>query len=172
MKIKGKIVDVIKDYGTNEYDVVFRTSEDVRESVDRYNNKELVIEYKQYRKQRSKEANRYMWHLINEIASCLGTTKDDVYLKLVQDYGIQYEIKLRKDINPASIFVYYKRIWITRKYRTYRVYVGTSHYDTKQMSVFLDGIIYEAKQLGIETMTPKQIAEWKGILLSEQGQEI
>ena len=33
--------------------------------------------------------------------------------------------------------------------------------NTKQMSVLIDGVVSEAKQLGIETMTPNQIEEMK-----------
>ena len=38
---------------------------------------------------------------------------------------------------------------------------GTSEYSTKEMSVFLDGIISECQELGIETDTPEQIAKYK-----------
>lgn len=42
---------------------------------------------------------------------------------------------------------------------------GTSEYDTKEMSRFIDGIVSEAKELGIETLPPDEVArmkrEWK-----------
>ena len=38
---------------------------------------------------------------------------------------------------------------------------GTSEYSTKEMSVFLDGIISECQEVGIETDTPEQIARYK-----------
>ena len=31
--------------------------------------------------------------------------------------------------------------------------------DSKEMSHFIEGIVFEAKQLGIETMTPNEILE-------------
>lgn len=34
-------------------------------------------------------------------------------------------------------------------------------YDTDEMSKLIDGTVYEAKELGIETMTPNQIQEMK-----------
>ena len=39
-----------------------------------------------------------------------------------------------------------------------QVYYGSSTFDTKEMSVFIDGIVSECHELGIETMTPEQIA--------------
>ena len=43
----------------------------------------------------------------------------------------------------------------------YRAIKGTSEYSTKEMSVFLDGIISECQEVGIETDTPEQIARYK-----------
>jgi hypothetical protein len=48
----------------------------------------------------------------------------------------------------------------------YRIIRGTHTYDTKEMSALIDGVVQEAKDLGIETMTPEQIkrmeAAWQG----------
>ena len=48
-------------------------------------------------------------------------------------------------------------------YRTYIVVRGSSTYNTKEMSVLVDGLIQEAKQQGIETMTPADLAELRRI---------
>ena len=49
-------------------------------------------------------------------------------------------------------------------------YFGSSTYDTKQMSVLLEEIVTQAKELGIETMTDREkeklIASWKGDVAS------
>ena len=36
---------------------------------------------------------------------------------------------------------------------------GSSTYNTREMSVLIDGVVTEAKELGIETLTPDQIKE-------------
>lgn len=36
---------------------------------------------------------------------------------------------------------------------------GSHDYDTKEMSTLIDGVVSEAKELGIETMTPDRIKE-------------
>ena len=48
----------------------------------------------------------------------------------------------------------------------YRLIKGSSQYDTKEMSLFIDGIVSECKEQGIETMTPSELDQlkqsWKG----------
>lgn len=46
-------------------------------------------------------------------------------------------------------------------YRTYVVLMGSSRYDTAEMSHLLDGLIYECKVLGIETATPEELERMK-----------
>ena len=48
-------------------------------------------------------------------------------------------------------------------FKHYRVYKGSSEFDTKEMSIFIDGIVSEAKDLGIQTDTPDQIAKMKAL---------
>jgi hypothetical protein len=43
-------------------------------------------------------------------------------------------------------------------FKYYRVYKGSSEFDTREMSIFIDGIVSEAKELDIPTDTPEQIA--------------
>ena len=39
----------------------------------------------------------------------------------------------------------------------WRFWVGSSEYDSAEMSVFINGIIEEAKELGIETLPPDEL---------------
>jgi hypothetical protein len=45
------------------------------------------------------------------------------------------------------------------------LYYGSSEYDTQQMSVLIDHLIADAKELGIETLTPadleRMMVEWR-----------
>ena len=45
----------------------------------------------------------------------------------------------------------------------YRVYKGSSEYDTREMAIFIDGIVSEAQTLGIDTRTPEELAEIKSL---------
>lgn len=44
-----------------------------------------------------------------------------------------------------------------KKFTHIRVYAGSSTYDSREFSIFIDGVIDECKELGIETMTPDEI---------------
>jgi hypothetical protein len=46
---------------------------------------------------------------------------------------------------------------------------GTSTYNTAEMSHFLDMVVQEAKDLGIETATPEQLAEMKRLFEQRYG---
>ena len=71
-------------------------------------------------------------------------------------------IPVEKGKKPNGYFKYYKYIATTRingkEADYYKVFKGSSEFDTEEMSIFLDGIIQECEQLGIQTLTPNQIA--------------
>lgn len=48
-----------------------------------------------------------------------------------------------------------------REYRCYLFYKRTHTLDSKEMARLIDGAIYVAKGLGIDTDTPEQIARYK-----------
>ena len=39
----------------------------------------------------------------------------------------------------------------------------SSEYDTREMAIFIDGIVSEAQALGIDTRTPEELAEMKSL---------
>lgn len=123
------------------------------------------FEVTEYKEKRSLNANAYLWKLCTMIADELRTDKDSVYLQMLRDYGQSDLVSVRADINPVGLFKYYEQAGQSTLNNTlfthYRVYRGSSEYNTKQMSILLDGVISEAKQLGIETMTPVEIARLK-----------
>ena len=47
----------------------------------------------------------------------------------------------------------------------YKIYKGSSNYDTNEMSKLIEGIVYEAKNLGIPTLDEyklkQMIEEWE-----------
>ena len=81
---------------------------------------------------------------------------------MLKAYGQVSEISMLSSIDPKGYFKYYqiisKRLFNNRKFTIYRIYKGSSEFDSKEMSIFIDGIIQECKQLNINTMTPDEIA--------------
>jgi hypothetical protein len=48
-----------------------------------------------------------------------------------------------------------------KEFTHYKIYKGSSEYTTLEMAVLIDGIVSEAKELGIETIPPKEIERLK-----------
>lgn len=146
------------------------------ELLHKYEGKKISVEVKEKRGGRSLDANAYCWVLCDKIAQTKGlmATKTDVYKKAIKDYGVTSIVAISQDAVPAFI-----RDWKTRGYGNdvdvmgkmkehpdhvwLRVYHGSSTYDTKEMSVLLDGIIADAKELDIDTMTPAEVEKLKSM---------
>lgn len=123
-------------------------------------------EIKKAQKKRSLDANAYAWELIGKLADVLRKGKDEVYLELLKSYGQGGVVKI-PDSQADSILRIIK-YWEPHEHlmpeataRYYRIWVGSSHYTTHEMSVFIDGIISECRQQEIDTRTPEEIALMK-----------
>jgi len=126
--------------------------------------KPLSVEIKQHRKKRSLDANAYLWVLLSEIAAVIKSNKDDVYLTMLERYGIFTHIIVKPEAAERV-----KQEWRTcrvlgevsvneKKGVQIQCYYGSHLYDTKEFSVLLDGVISEARELGIETLTEREKA--------------
>ncbi len=127
--------------------------------------KKYSVEIKLYREKRSLNANNYCWKLCTEIASELNSDKDTIYLMMLKRYGISDLIPIRNDIPVGDYFKYFEIESNNNKYTWYKVYKGSSQYDTKEMSILLNGIVSECKELGIPTKEDieiqRMINEWE-----------
>ena len=123
--------------------------------------KEKLYEIKEHKQKRSLSQNSYAWVLINELANKMRMSKEDMYIQLLEDYSQCLMIPVEKGKKPNGYFKYYKYIATTningKEADYYKVFKGSSEFNTEEMGIFLDGIIQECKQLGIETLTPEEI---------------
>ena len=127
--------------------------------------KDKIFKIEEYKEKRSLNANNYVWKLITEIGNILRKSKEEVYIQMLKDYGQSEVISIASSISPKGYFKYFEEIGRStlngKEFVHYKIYKGTSEYDTKEMSIFIDGVVQEAEQLGIETKTPKQLEELK-----------
>lgn len=127
--------------------------------------KDKVFTIKEYKEKRSLSQNAYAWKLITEIGNCLHKSKEEVYMMMLNDYGQSEIVSIASSISPVGYFKYYKEIGTGtvkgKEFTHYKIFKGSSEYDSKEMTIFIDGIIQECKQLGIETLTPDEIASMK-----------
>lgn len=129
--------------------------------------KDKRFDIKEHKEKRSLNANNYAWKLITEIANVLRKSKEEVYLEMLKSYGQCEMISIVSSVDVKGYFKYYEeagRSFLNGKEFThYKIYKGSSEFNTKEMSILIDGIVQEAKNLDIETMTPSQIAELKSL---------
>lgn len=131
---------------------------------------ELTVEKRT--KKRSLDANRYMWQLLDKIADVLKRQKEDLYLEYVKQCGLFKDFTLTE--SEAKTFkVAWSMLgtgWPVEQVDydedgeriILRAYYGSSRYNTKQMSRLIDMVVEDAKELGIETMTPDELSRLKG----------
>lgn len=134
--------------------------------------KEKVFEIKEHKLKRSLNANAYCWVLMNKIADAIKSTKEEVYREYIKNKGIFRLITMNKDATNTFIKVWQEKGlgWICdiseSKYEgmvDVVAYYGTSSYNTKQMANFIDYVVDEAKNLGIETLPPDEIERLKSL---------
>lgn len=126
-----------------------------------------MYDIKEYKQKRSLNQNSYLWSLINEIANKTNLSKEEVYLNMLQSYSQSMLVTVRADIDVNNFLKYYTELRETKingiDFKIYKVYEGSSQMDKKEFKILLDGVIQEAQQLGISTLTREEIERLRWI---------
>lgn len=117
---------------------------------------------------RSLDSNAYAWILIDKLAEATGIPKTDIYRNSVRDVGGNSVIVCIK----AEAAPQLRKIWESRGlgWQTEDdisklpgcvnviLYYGSSTFDTRQMSRMIDNLIQDAKAVGIETLSDRELS--------------
>lgn len=169
--MRGRLVDLA--FGMNRKQrITIELDEDFRASYDQFKDADINLTVKKYRKPRSKDANAYAWVIIDKIAEALSITKVEVYRRAIRDIGGVSEIVCVRDAAIQRLRDGWEHNGIGWQTETMPskiegctnviLYYGSSTYDTKQMSTLIDHLVTDAKELGIETMSPEELASLIG----------
>ncbi|MCM1368249.1 MAG: hypothetical protein NC184_05535 [Roseburia sp.] len=138
----------------------------------------LTAAFAWYKESRSLNANAYFHVLVDKIAEKMQLGADEVKVKMVLEYGTMATecgepviVALPKSANIAEYWTYAK--WIAdftakngKPYSQYVFYKHTHTLDKSEMARLINGVVYEAQELGIETRTPDELASlienWEG----------
>lgn len=142
----------------------------VRRFVDTLKDRPYIADIKEFRKKRSLDANAYFWELAGKLSSVLRISPKELYRQYIPDVGGNYEVIPVRE----SILEEWERIWSaghdgrivedmgpcrnTPGYHNVRCYIGSSDYDTAQMSRLIDLIVSDCKDQDIETLPPDKLA--------------
>ena len=138
--------------------------------------KKYTVTIKEFRKKRSLDANAYFHLLVGKISDVTHIGFEDVKTNLVTEYGtierdndgMKVGFKLPVSVDVSRIYRYVKcfdrRSEGGVTFNCYIVFKQTHLMDSREMSRLIEGAVQEAQNLGIETLTPGELArmnlEW------------
>ncbi|MFR6330980.1 MAG: hypothetical protein ACLUOI_20720 [Eisenbergiella sp.] len=133
------------------------------------------------------DANAYYWQLPSRLAESAGISKNRAHnpccgvRQMRQSMAMIYVVVPDDDsgeekaleaetyhIKPTSEV---KQARDGAAFRTYIMLRGSSTYDTREMSELINGLVSECREMGIETMTPDQLAEMMALYEQHRKKE-
>lgn len=170
ISIKAENLSLQTDFNTGEMflhaSIVPAHRKATQAAYQELRNKALRIELKEWRDKRSLDANAYLWVLVTKIAEVVRSDKDSVYFEMLKRYGQGGVVKIPNDKVDLFKRAYkyhepHEKLSAEEKAQYFRFWVGSSEYDTREMSVLIDGVISDAEELGIPTLPDDEINAMK-----------
>ena len=172
MDTAGRLINITRDIMSGRLNVTFQIENEPIEELNELSKMDkLNITAKKHRKKRSLDANAYFHVLVGKIADRLGISKTRCKNILIGRYGQQefleegQPVVLKTNISVEKMleqeFLHCAPCGCKQENGTevvfYKVFRGSHTYDTKEMSILIDGTVQEAKDLGIETIPPAEL---------------
>ncbi len=184
MNLTGKIVGMSINFLTKKFELTVAVNEadNLTAGYEELKNEELLdIRIKKYRARRSLDANAYFHVLVDKLADKLRISKPRCKNIMIGRYGqpfyiddsetaeavIKTNIPVAKMLENESVHCMPcgQKVEDGKELVFYKVFRGSSTYDTKEMSILIDGTVSECKDFGIETLPPDELARminrWK-----------
>ena len=131
----------------------------------------LDMKLTKHREKRSKDANALLWAICREIGAVLKLPDREVYRKAIREVGVYDIVPIQTERIEAL-----ERHWSghgigwfievedneSKKlpgFKRVRMYYGSSTYNTKEMSVLLDSLAEDARQMGLILRASKREIE-------------
>ena len=162
-----------------KYFVGFFTNDpNVLTLIENLPEKDVDIDIKPHKEKRSLDANAYFHVLVGKIAEVLGASITEIKNDMISQYGqfhylpdgnLDFSVKPMtfdyrncdtEHLKPTSKTVEDKN---GNPLPVFIVMRGSHTYDTKEMSRLIDGTVYEATNLGIQTLPSEQIQRMESL---------
>ena len=122
--------------------------------TDKYYN----VEFKEPKSKRSLQQNKYMWALIKEIADHVGEVDTyELYLQFLEIANAKIDYLIFEPSIVEKVRPYFRGMQFVRAVEIddeikheYKVYLGSSQFDTKEMNQLIDVILNYAYEIGVE----------------------
>lgn len=180
--MKTNQIDISKSFKDNKIEVRFKVPDNIENMTNLSKamevvgkGKELKVDIKQYRYKRSLDANSYCWIISQKIAEKISNTKEFVYKRAIKQVGDFEIVPIKDDAVEKWIrnweskgLGWQSEILEKSKLKGYTNtinYYGSSTYNTKDMAKLIEELVFQAKELDIETITPEEknslIEKWE-----------
>lgn len=186
MKLKAKIKDIGRTLA-GSYTLTLESPQISTDEATGLSQEEwLDVEVKKHRRKRSLDANSYYWLLTSRLAEAINVSKPYMHNYLLRRYG-QIEMiggqaiyivipdteEAQKQVDEEDLYHLKPTSQVKEgrdgmMYRTYMMLKGSSAYDTREMSMLIDGLVGECKGAGIETLPSEELER----MMREYGKKI
>lgn len=133
---------------------------------------DYTIEIKKKRLKRSLDANAYAWVLMGKLAEALKESTTTVYRRIIADMSVFEVVPIRNDAVNRWMAVWRDKGlgWVCedmgeckniKGYHNIKCHYGSSTFDSKEMSHFIDLIVQECKEQEIEILPPNELLKIK-----------
>lgn len=160
--MKAKIAE-FKFLGFRKGRLLLDLDGDFRQTYDRLKDVDVEVTVEKYSESRTLRANAYLWALITKIANALRESKEDIYLDMLKSYGQGgvASVQEKDEERFTRSYKYHEYLGESpnkgKLFKHYQFWVGSSEYTRDEFSILLDGVIQEAKNLGIEVRPQEEI---------------
>lgn len=184
MDLTGNISDIKTNYLTKKFELTVTVNEpdELTRGYEELKSSDLLdIRIRTHRKRRSLDANAYFHVLVGKLADAMRISKPRCKNLMIGRYGQPFYIDegetqaavIKTNIPESSMledgtvhcYPCGRRMEHGAEVIFYRVMRGSSSYDTREMSILIDGVVEECKELQIETLPPdeleRMLSKWK-----------
>lgn len=160
--MKGQIVDFSLSFNRKQR-LTIELDDDFRRTYDKLKEKPVEVTVKRWSEKRTMTANAYLWVLLTEIGNALRESKEQIYFDMLKAYGqggaVSVEERFAESFGRS--YKYHEKIGEStlngKTFVHFRFWVGSSEYNREEFSILLDGVVNEARNLGIETKPKEEI---------------
>ena len=171
MQLRGQVTSIYPDITLDQVFIQIQTTKAVMPEIESVRGLDADIEIKKHREKRSLSSNAYFHVLVDKIRQVLNISMAECKNNLISEYGqvqmlpdgnqMIYKTNAPEEFMKQQETIHTKCVKVIeengKNVYFYRVYRGSSTYNSEEMARLIQGTVDEAKELGIETLTPEQI---------------
>lgn len=178
METTGQIKDIQQTFPARETVVTVKVAAAPAE-VESLIGKQLTVILKRFRKKRTMNQNAYYWKLIGMVSDKSGLSGARLHNELLREHPHPViddrtmscwdvwmddtEENFTKALESTTYHLYPMDAIDSEGRRQFRMIRGSSTFDSAEMGALLDSLIERAKEYGVETLTPDEIARMRAM---------